>query len=29
NWIRRNGGLTSRTLLLRGRELARLYPPCR
>lgn len=29
NWIARNGGLTSRTLLLRGRELSRLYPQCR
>lgn len=29
NWIRRRGGLTSRMLLLRGRELARLYPRCR
>src|SRR3954465_6142212 len=26
-WIRRHGGLTSRTLLLRGRELAAIYPP--
>jgi hypothetical protein len=29
NWIRRHGGLTSRMLLLRGRELAKLYPRCR
>lgn len=29
NWIRRRGGLTSRLLLLRGRELAALYPTCR
>lgn len=29
NWIRRRGGLTPRTLLLRGRELAALYPSCR
>jgi len=28
-WIRRRGGLTSRLLLLRGRELAALYPTCR
>ena len=28
-WIRRRGGLTSRLLLLRGRELAALYPSCR
>jgi hypothetical protein len=28
-WIRRHGGLTSRLLLLRGRELAAMYPPCR
>ena len=28
-WIRRRGGLTSRLLLLRGRELAALYPRCR
>jgi hypothetical protein len=28
-WIRRHGGLTSRVLLLRGRELAAIYPPCR
>jgi hypothetical protein len=28
-WIRRHGGLTSRTLLLRGRELAAIYPLCR
>jgi hypothetical protein len=29
NWIIRRGGLTSRLLLLRGRELAALYPRCR
>jgi hypothetical protein len=29
NWIRRHGGLTSRFLLLRGRELAAIYPSCR
>jgi hypothetical protein len=29
NWIRHRGGLTSRLLLLRGRELAALYPTCR
>ena len=29
NWIRRRGGLTSRLLLLRGRELATIYPLCR
>jgi hypothetical protein len=29
NWIRSRGGLTSRLLLLRGRELAALYPTCR
>ena len=28
-WIRSRGGLTSRLLLLRGRELAALYPRCR
>src|SRR6202051_2936402 len=28
-WIRRHGGLTSRLLLLRGRELAAIYPGCR
>ena len=28
-WIRRRGGLTSRLLLLRGRELAAIYPTCR
>jgi hypothetical protein len=28
NWIRRRGGLTSRVLLLRGRELAAIYPVC-
>jgi hypothetical protein len=29
NWIAHRGGLTSRLLLLRGRELAALYPACR
>jgi hypothetical protein len=28
-WIQRRGGLTSRLLLLRGRELARMFPRCR
>ena len=28
-WIRRRGGLSSRLLLLRGRELAAIYPRCR
>ena len=28
-WIRRRGGLTSRLLILRGRELAAIYPSCR
>ena len=28
-WIRRRGGLTSRLLLLRGAELAAIYPSCR
>src|ERR1700687_930743 len=28
-WIRRRGGLTPRLLLLRGRELAAIYPSCR
>jgi len=28
-WISRRGGLTSRMLLLRGRELAAIYPRCR
>jgi len=27
-WIQRRGGLTSRLLLLRGRELARMFPRC-
>jgi hypothetical protein len=27
-WIRRRGGLGSRLLLLRGRELAAIYPSC-
>ncbi len=29
SWISRRGGLTSRLLLLRGRELASIYPRCR
>jgi hypothetical protein len=29
DWIIHRGGLTSRLLLLRGRELAALYPTCR
>jgi len=29
DWITRHGGLTSRLLLLRGRELAAIYPRCR
>lgn len=29
DWIIRRGGLTSRLLLLRGRELAAFYPRCR
>ena len=29
NWISRRGGLTSRMLLLRGRDLAAIYPSCR
>jgi hypothetical protein len=28
-WISRRGGLTSHLLLLRGRELAAIYPRCR
>ena len=28
-WIRRRGGLNSHLLLLRGRELAAIYPRCR
>jgi hypothetical protein len=28
-WIRRHGGLTSHLLLLRGRQLAAIYPKCR
>jgi len=28
-WIIRRGGLTSRLLLLRGRELTAIYPSCR
>ena len=29
DWIRRHGGLSSHLLLLRGRELAAIYPACR
>jgi hypothetical protein len=29
DWIRRRGGLTSRLLVLRGRQLAAIYPSCR
>jgi hypothetical protein len=29
DWIIRHGGLTSRVLLLRGRDLASIYPRCR
>jgi hypothetical protein len=29
SWIRHRGGLTSRLLLLRGRELTAIYPSCR
>jgi hypothetical protein len=29
SWIRRRGGLSSRLLLLRGRELTAIYPSCR
>ncbi|MDA9413177.1 MULTISPECIES: hypothetical protein [unclassified Bradyrhizobium] len=29
DWIARRGGLTSRLLLLRGRDLAAIYPRCR
>jgi hypothetical protein len=29
SWIRRRGGLTSRLLLLRGRELSAIYSSCR
>jgi hypothetical protein len=29
DWISRRGGLTSRMLLLRGRELAAIYPRCK
>lgn len=29
DWINRRGGLTSRLLLLRGRDLAAIYPRCR
>jgi hypothetical protein len=29
NWIERRGGLSARLLVLRGRELARMFPNCR
>ena len=29
NWIVHHGGLTSRLILLRGRELSAMYRPCR
>ncbi|WP_257166541.1 hypothetical protein [Bradyrhizobium sp. SRS-191] len=29
SWIERRGGLTSRLLLLRGRDLKAMYPSCR
>jgi hypothetical protein len=29
DWIERRGGLSSRLLLLRGRDLAAIYPSCR
>ena len=29
NWIRRRGGLTEHMLVLRGRDLAAMYPGCR
>jgi hypothetical protein len=29
DWIRRHGGLTSHLLVLRGRQLAAIYPSCR
>jgi hypothetical protein len=28
SWIKRRGGLNGRTIVLRGRELAALYPSC-
>lgn len=28
-WIMRHGGLSNKLILLRGRELAQMYPPCR
>jgi len=28
-WIRRHGGLTARLIVLKGRELAAIYPRCR
>jgi len=29
NWIRRHGGLTSRPIFMRGKELAAIFPRCR
>jgi hypothetical protein len=29
DWISRRGGLSSRLLLLKGRDLAAIYPRCR
>ena len=29
SWISRHGGLTSRMIMLRGKELAAIYPRCR
>jgi hypothetical protein len=29
SWIEHHGGLTSRLIVLRGRELRTMYPPCR
>ena len=29
NWIARQGGLSSRTIVLEGRELAAIYPYCK
>jgi hypothetical protein len=28
DWIKRRGGLNGKTIFLRGRELAALYPTC-
>ena len=27
-WIKRNGGLSQKIIMLKGRELASLYPRC-